>query len=790
MSLKVQIDTLSQETRDRFMDEMEIRIEPSKYAYGGRPTFVYPYEIVEDSTGKTEGVIYVPFAYGSINGVPRPISNEYPESKVTFTGELYDVQKIVKSEATKHLNKRGCSLISAYPGFGKCLGFNTPVIMYDGNIKMVQDITEGEQLMGDDSTPRNVLSTCTGQEKMYNIVPIKGDTFGCNESHILSLKFSGHKAIIWDRSRQSYFVRWLDKEQMKFKSKYLPDLSDSEAFRDSIMEDSIVDISVKDYLELPIGVKCRLKLFKVGVEFESKDVDMDPYLLGLWLGDGTNIDVEIMTAEADKLNLRLTNSGNFVSHTGKTKANCFRNFLVESNLMSNKHIPYKYKCNDRATRLSLLAGLIDSDGYLFKNCYEIAQKNTTLANDIVYLARSLGFAANIKKVKGEKRTGTYNLVGIYGEGLEDIPLLLNRKRALPRQQIKDPNVTGFKVVPIEDTTYYGFCIDGNHRFLLGDFTVTHNTMTALKLSSKIPLRRLIIVNRIPIINQWIKAIGKWLPEATVQFIKPGNDLQDCDFYIMNAINVCKNPREFYASIGFVIIDECHRIVSAKLSQLFKILSPRYLLGLSATPYRPDDLHPMLERYFGNWHIFRPLYHVHTVYEIRTKFVPVDVPSATGKTDFTKMLASQCECEARNDMIVRIVCAFPERNFLITSKRVEQAEYIRDKLVEEKENVTTLIGSNQEFDETARILVATIQKVGEGFDHNKLDALICASDQEEYFIQCLGRVFRTRDVVPIVFDIVDKHRIFTRHYATRRAVYLEAGGKIKIMQKEFPNIELC
>ena len=49
-------------------------------------------------------------------------------------------------------------------------------------------------------------------------------------------------------------------------------------------------------------------------------------------------------------------------------------FLKENNLILNKHIPHHYKCNSRQNQLSLLAGIIDSDGYCYHNCYEIVQK--------------------------------------------------------------------------------------------------------------------------------------------------------------------------------------------------------------------------------------------------------------------------------------------------------------------------------------------------------------------------------------------------------------------------------
>lgn len=78
--------------------------------------------------------------------------------------------------------------IIAGSGVGKCLGKDTPVMMYDGSIKKVQDIKVGEQIMGPDYKPRNVLSTCSGREKLYKVKQEVGDDYIVNASHILSFK--------------------------------------------------------------------------------------------------------------------------------------------------------------------------------------------------------------------------------------------------------------------------------------------------------------------------------------------------------------------------------------------------------------------------------------------------------------------------------------------------------------------------------------------------------------------------------------------------------------------------
>jgi ATP-dependent Lon protease len=87
--------------------------------------------------------------------------------------------------------------------------------------------------------------------------------------------------------------------------------------------------------------------------------------------------------------------------------------------------------------------------------------------------------------KEEKREGTYYRINIYGDGLDDIPTQCDRKRACSRIRNKNPLVNEIKVVPVGVDDYYGFEIDGNRRFVLADFTVTHNTTIIKEGISKI-----------------------------------------------------------------------------------------------------------------------------------------------------------------------------------------------------------------------------------------------------------------------------------------------------------------
>jgi hypothetical protein len=90
------------------------------------------------------------------------------------------------------LKQEKINLIYAAPASGKCLGKDTPVLMYDGSIKMVQDVKEGDLLMGIDSTPRTVISTCHGIDDMFRITPFMvGEPYVCNRAHLSSFVKSG-----------------------------------------------------------------------------------------------------------------------------------------------------------------------------------------------------------------------------------------------------------------------------------------------------------------------------------------------------------------------------------------------------------------------------------------------------------------------------------------------------------------------------------------------------------------------------------------------------------------------
>ena len=442
--------------------------------------------------------------------------------KISGDFSLLTHQKIVRDYMNLYTPYRGILLYHGL-GSGKCLKKDTPIIMYDGIVKNVQDVQVGDLLMGDDSKPRKVLSLARGKDKMYDVIPVKGDKYTVNQEHILCLKASGFPKLAHNthKSNTNYNIQWI--EHNKFQSKTFtynssnqPLMNQSaedffrEILRNSQTNESIMEISIQDYLKLSTKKKNVLKGYKVPIEFAQQDVQIDPYMIGYWLGDGASSDTKISSQDssvlkyfANKLStysLHLVYSGQYdyrITGNGKYDNNVFRNTLKELNMFDNKHIPLIYKCNSRENRLRLLAGLLDSDGHLSNGGFEFTQKNETLMDDVIFLARSLGFACykQIKPTttKGVKKHGTAFRIHINGAGIEQIPTLIPRKQATYRKQIKDSLVTGIKVEYVNEDDYYGFVIDGNRRFLLGDFTVTHNTATSIGIAEGMKSAKRVVI---------------------------------------------------------------------------------------------------------------------------------------------------------------------------------------------------------------------------------------------------------------------------------------------------------
>ena len=247
----------------------------------------------------------------------------------------------------------------------------------------------------------------------------------------------------------------------------------------------IVDICVRDYVKLDVYIRDKLRGFKVAVDFKDVSETYNPYKLGLWLGS-TNFN-KIIVKDAgnkmlDEMRKIFLNNDIFISDKiidiSIKNDNEIYEVLAELNIINRKFIPKKYKVNSREVRYQLLAGIIDSNGYYNENtnCFKFVSKNKFLVNDIEFVCRSLGLGVR----KRRNNMKIYTLY-IYGEGIENIPT--RNKDKVAYKTTKNVLENKITVEEVGEDNYYGFTIDGNNRFLLGDFTVTHNTMIAKILAN-------------------------------------------------------------------------------------------------------------------------------------------------------------------------------------------------------------------------------------------------------------------------------------------------------------------
>lgn len=748
--------------------------------------------------------IYLPRFYGIERyGYPSNIDSEVltlstvASISCTFDKPLRDYQEVVVDSYVSHVRKHPLQpssggIITIGCGRGKCLAKNTQILMYDGTIKMVQDVVVGDQLMGDDSGPRNVLTLARGRETMYKVCTKKGEGYTVNESHILSLRYG------------------------TLQNKKTP-------------KGTVLDISVLDYLALPKtfhGRAGKLYGYRVPIVFPEQPQEIDPYLVGYWLGDGSSRSTQITTQDAcvikyivdcfkskhTELYLKYTGfqyDYRINSIGGHLTKNPFMEFLRKHNLLQNKHVPLHYKCNSRKNQLAILAGIIDSDGYYRDNCYEIIQKNETLLDDIVFLARSLGFAAykkkvqktctNAKDVDGNicSKTGTYYLTKIYGSGLEDIPVVCPRKKGHVRQQIKNALNYRIHLEKMPEDEYYGFEIDGNRRFVLGDFTVTHNTVMAIKIISLLAQKTLIVVHKEFLLNQWIERIQEFMPTARIGRIQgPVFDSAGKDIVIgmLQTLYDRDFPEGCFDDFGLTIVDEVHRIGSCQFSKALLRIQTPHMLGVTATLERKDGLTKVIHHFIGP-----------TVYSdpgglqsddgsvlVRgMEFISRDpefnevVTDYRGNTQFSTMITKLCSHGPRTHFVIQILAGLveetPEAQILVLGHNRSLLTDLHDAIV--GKGIATvgyyLGGMKQaalEASTERQIILATYAMASEGFDHKNLSILVMVTPKTD-IVQSVGRIFRQKHARPLIVDVVDKHDTFQNQWRKRRAYYKKCGFRI-------------
>ena len=387
-----------------------------------------------------------------------------------------------------------------------CFAGKTPILMASATLKNAESIKTGDYLMGENGIPKKVLNTFQGEDTMYKVKQSNGISYVVNSKHKLALKCKNVTSINWFDELKSWKINWFNREQMKTKqmnfaiNDYNNDINKAYIAASNFISKldlrEPITLTTEEYIKLDAGSKNILVGYKANeLNFKDQPIFLDPYVLGLWLGDGDSKYPIFKTnshaiykylrnwAIENKTSLDKHSENEYIINSSGT--NPFMNMMTLYSLKDNKHIPYQYLFNKREIRMRVLAGLIDTIGCISnKNkIMLIFESNTRLLQNICCLVRSLGYTVTIndmvklhKKQEHNETTGGYKqhcLINIDYKFIDELPTIDTLTSEHRSEEIID-YTSIIEVTEVGSGTYYGWTLEDGPLFLLPDFTVVHN----------------------------------------------------------------------------------------------------------------------------------------------------------------------------------------------------------------------------------------------------------------------------------------------------------------------------
>lgn len=321
------------------------------------------------------------------------------------------------------------------------------------------------------------------------------------------------------------------------------------------------------------------------------------------------------------------------------------------------------------------------------------------------------------------------------------------------------------------------------------------TVMGLHILSKLKKKTLILVHKEFLMNQWIERIGEFLPTARVGRIQAQTfDVENKDIVLgmIQTLYSREYPPNTFASFGFTIVDEVHRIGSEQFSKtLFQTVTP-LMLGISATVDRKDDLTRVLYWFIGP-----------KIYEEAVQGDdPVCVRAITyvskdsdfnevecdwrGQVKHSTMLTKLARFGPRSDFVVRVledlIREHPGAQIMVLAHSRALLTYLYT-AIEHRGFATTgyyVGGMKQEKlhdTEGKQIVLATYAMAAEALDIKTLSILVMATPKTD-ITQSVGRILRIKHAHPIVVDIVDAHTPFQNQWRRRKEFYRTCNYQIR------------
>lgn len=655
-----------------------------------------------------------------------------------------------------------------------CHAKGSSVLTSDGVCIKVEDVKVGDFLLGNDGTPRKVLELHNGVDDMYKVTPIKGEPFVVNGGHILHL----------------------------YKT--------NEGKRYNSCQPRYDEISVKEYVAKSANYKYLHKLHRVSqIDFGNDKYLFDPYFVGLYLGDGCCINGLNITTQREEvveylrefartygLGFRAAEKRN-----GENKAKSYffpyafannntpnplqvtiRGLGLEGKVAGDKFIPHQYKVASVEDRFSLLAGLLDTDAFYDKekNTFEYCSKSKRLADDVVFVCRSLGFFAQIGKTKVVKGESYYR-IQISGD-LNLIPTKVAIRQGRARKQKKSILVTGFSVEYLGRGEYFGFTLDGNHLYCDNQFFIHHNSGKSLviaDIASRLEGPLLVFQPSKEILQQnFAKLQSYGIFDCGCYSASVG--CKDINRITFATIRSVMNHMSDFDCFKNIIIDECH-YVNSKAGQYKKFIEAknRQVVGLTATPYRLDrteggSILKFLTRVRPR--IFSKVIYCCQIGELLSKGYLADLHyydltaldlrrvrsnSIGADYDERSLLAEYERCgfyDKLSNTVVKVLqpkSGIPRKGVLVFTAFTKEARQLVDKLQSIGVNSAIVTGETPKKEREAILegfkrreikVVANVGVLTTGFDYPALDTVVLARPTKSLglYYQMVGRAIRPFD----------------------------------------------
>ena len=643
-----------------------------------------------------------------------------------------------------------------------CHAPGTPILMFDGTIRPVEEIQVGDELMGPDSRPRRVRELHTGRDVMIEVRPIKGDPFVVNAGHILTL------VKVSEGARGNH--------------------------AGSAPGGTIIDISVEDYRRRSANFRHLHKLFRVGANFPPRMAPkLDPYFLGLLIGDGSLKygGVAITTPDAEIAEVCFSMAESFglavrVERLQDNEANTYHfagtrgvaNPLVsELRLLGlhgagsqEKFVPDAYRLGSREVRQAILAGLLDTDGHYGRGCFEFVSASPRLASDVAFIARSLGLRATFaeKVVNGTP----YCRLCISGD-CADLPLKVVRKVAQRRRQKKDVLRTGFTLHDVGEGVFHGFTVDGDHRYLMGDFTVTHNSGKTIMLSAATgevigdtEAKACVLAHRDELTVQNRTKFGRVNPAISTSVVDASEKSWSGQVTFAMVPTLARQSNlDAMPALDLLVIDEAHHAAADSYRRIIDRALQRnpscLIYGVTATPNRGDKkgLRPVFSNVADQIRIGELIASGHLV-PPRTFVIDVGVQDALAKVRKTVDDFDMAEVDAimnRAPVTDAVVRHWREkagdRQTVVFCSTVDHARNVTDAFNAAGIAAVMLTGEMGDADRRAALaaytsgrvrVVVNVAVLTEGWDHQPTACVVLLrpSSFKSTMIQMVGRGLRT------------------------------------------------